>query len=1292
MGSKRPLTDEDLFPLLKDYTSELLVKEADKCWLDELQRSQLKNTKPRLWKAVARLILWRSRFVIIILLVLRSISAVFLPVCLWLVLKMLNDGPNMDMKFALIYVALLGMTSTIQAVSTQHYNYATDLWGLKLKVALIGLVYKKVLNLNRYSLEATMSGNTINLVSNDAQKIEKSITNWGFVLSAPLEIITSLVILWYLIGWEALVGAAVYFVLVAFQMLMAKKAAKLREKAAAFTDKRLVVMNEIISGIRAVKMYAWEWNFRDIVRDIRRKEMSLIRFKAIIVSMAVVLFLTTLPIATLVSVTTLVLTGTHLSSATVFTLFLGLMLLRRTFCYNLSMAMHNVADAKVAIDRMQTFLNEEPEQHKAGDELSTRQLNINDGLALHFNSKAKKAPVKLTSYSKRDESLNGHCQNFNPSSTPISAANISPTNQFDVPSQPLVDQTGSTSKEPYLLLSGVSCSWNSDYHTKTLNNITLNVGCDDNMLAITGAVGSGKSSLLTAILGELPLCEGKISYHGKVAYVPQIPWIFSGTIRENILFGLPFDEEKFQNVIEVCSLTKDLSIFSNGDLTEIGQRGVTLSGGQKARVGLARAVYSDADIYLLDDPLSAVDTKVGRKLFDACIVDHLSGRIRLLVTHQLHYLKDVDHIAVMENGSITFQGGYEEVTNMEELLGSLELPDPIEDEFGPIESSSLDDCNEEAASKEIINLPSIPLVAFTKHTRGKDNVAFEGDLEMPKLQQDANGQDINIKGVLQTTNSPILSNKSVSRGDHRPVLDLKEEEESKTAGTVTLRVYWDYFKEGIPVPLVMLLAILLILAQVCLIAPNWWLARMAEMSHDQQTAPITQVIHACLVALSIIFMTGSSFFFTYTLLRAAENLHNRMSLSTIKAPVLFFDTNPAGRIQNRFSKDVGCMDDVLPPIFLHACVSCLLIICSTIVPAAVNYWLFLALLPIVGIFVYFLRYYLKSSREFKRIEAIKCSPVYSHITETANGLEIVHTSHMNRAFLYRYQDENSQAFFMVVSSSRWFGFRLDLLSSAFITIVGLAAILINENPAMAGLALTYALQTLNITQYGVRLASEVENMMTKEKIGVVGRTGAGKSSLVSALFRMPDPSGKVVIDGVDIASINLQEARRSMAVITQDPVLFGGTLKRNMDPFSQYTHHEIWTALEGVQLKTLVEGLPGQLEFKLKESGTNLSVGERQLLCLARALVQRSKIIVMDEATANVDFKTDRLIQEVIRHKFKDSTVLTIAHRLNTIMDYDKVLVLDGGRVVEFDKPEVLIGKGGFFADMVKSQNQSAKH
>ena len=349
------------------------------------------------------------------------------------------------------------------------------------------------------------------------------------------------------------------------------------------------------------------------------------------------------------------------------------------------------------------------------------------------------------------------------------------------------------------------------------------------MLAITGAVGRGKPSLLRAILGEIPLCTGHISFYGKVAYVPQIPWGFSATIRENILFGLPFKQEKFLNVVHVCGLTKDLAVFSNGDMTKIGQRGVTFSGGQKALVGLARAVYSDADIYLLDDPFSAVDIKMGRRLFDACIVGHLSGGIRLLVTHQLQYLKDVHDIAVMENGSIVHHGSYMELKEKGVLSQILELSETTEDDESMVKDR-LGECSDAVVLKKVIHTSSIPSAPVIKHTEGKLNVAFEGDaafegdVHLPELPQGENGQDINMNHELnvQNTSSPVLSTTSLSKDDEPgTIFDLREEEETKTAGTVNWRLYWNFFREGLPVAMIIILAILLILAKGELLQFCW---------------------------------------------------------------------------------------------------------------------------------------------------------------------------------------------------------------------------------------------------------------------------------------------------------------------------------------------------------------------------------------------------------------------------------------------------------------------------------------
>ena len=554
-----------------------------------------------------------------------------------------------------------------------------------------------------------------------------------------------------------------------------------------------------------------------------RMEMAIIRFKGLIFSLLVVLYYTTLPIAVLISVATLALTGTRLSSFTIFTLLLGLDTIKFAFCNSLSMSVYNVADAKVALDRIQFFLQDkEPEFGKDNQRQterfpSTESLNVDDYLLLQGTSSTEIEMTALFSdLRERSDSANLIPDTFaNSSSVSTRGNSASSGNTYRVPpvdrsmahvTTGLIASPETSIKEPFVSISKVSCSWNQDSLTDTLalKNVTLNV-CKGEILAITGPVGSGKSSLLTAVLGEIPVREGTISYYGKVAYVPQIPWVFSGTVRENILFGLPFNEEKFQQIVGVCGLTEDLAVFSNRDLTEIGQRGATLSGGQKARVGLARAVYSNADIYLLDDPLSAVDTKVGRNLFRSCILKYLSGHIRLLVTHQLQFLKDLDNIAVMKNGTIAHQGEYSELADQGVFSGM--FSQRFEDESVRTRSVSLFEFNKR------VTLMQKPRAASTTSHEVRQDIELQTLLEEDITSGVSVGFMKGESAPMSTCSRSRVSECDGPMADHRPVLDLKEEEEMKTTGSVTWRLYWDYFKAGLPVPLIILLAVVLIVAQ-----------------------------------------------------------------------------------------------------------------------------------------------------------------------------------------------------------------------------------------------------------------------------------------------------------------------------------------------------------------------------------------------------------------------------------------------------------------------------------------------
>lgn len=517
--------------------------------------------------------------------------------------------------------------------------------------------------------------------------------------------------------------------------------------------------------------------------------MAVIRKKGLIVCFLIVLLFTTLPIAALISVTALVLTGTILSSFTIFTLLLGLVTIKFAFCNSLSLSVYIVADAKVALNRIQTFLEEKLPGLEIGGRFHgetqprTRLLDIDDNHSKVEEKMEKGLP--MTNCNGREDFSIEISSEFEGSSM---------TKGPDNPKDDL------RSGYPFLSISNVCCSWNHNCSNEalTLCDITLNVRAGE-LLAITGPVGSGKSSVLSAILGELPIRGGTITYHGKVAFVPQLPWVFSGSVRENILFGLPFDEEKFLNVVDVCGLSKDLSDFARGDLTKVGQRGVSLSGGQKARVSLARAVYSNADIYLLDDPLSALDTKVGRTLFESCIVDNLSSCIRILVTHQLQYLRDVDCIVVMKNGSINHQGTYIDLKEKGLLSEILDLSDQFEERSKQILKISVDggDINNGNQSGTLVS----------------DSERCEMQLHEGDLISTSSVAKVKV-GCGQSSQAQFSANMcKVQRLHGNQAFDLKEEEEGKRTGTVTWRLYWKYFKEGLSVPLIMHVAVALILSQ-----------------------------------------------------------------------------------------------------------------------------------------------------------------------------------------------------------------------------------------------------------------------------------------------------------------------------------------------------------------------------------------------------------------------------------------------------------------------------------------------
>ncbi|CAJ0605474.1 unnamed protein product [Cylicocyclus nassatus] len=1274
VGSKKDLEPEDLFDLNEGSTTKYLSDLWEQYWEPKMadyrrkmelytktvgkdkEKKEKEPSPPSVVWCLFRMFKWEI------------LTATALKICSD-TLQFANPfllhqliGFVSDMKsplwIGLSYSILMFVASETRSFVLNSYFYIMMRMGIKFQSVLTAAIYKKTLKLSNSARRDKTVGEIVNLMAIDVERFQMITPQIQQFWSCPYQITLALTYLFLTLGYSAAPGVIIMIIFLPTNIIGSIIVKKWQVQQMKLKDERTKIVNEVLNGIKVIKLYAWELPMEELIDRIRQKELALLK-KSYLVRNVIDSFNTASPfMVALFSFATFVLTSsTHELTPQVAFVSLTLFNQLRSPMTMIAFLIGQLVQAVVSNKRLK--------QYFTADELDPnvveRDLRIEN-------------PKDVV-----------HFEDF-------------------------------------------SATWDcDDGRSTTLQDVSF-TAAKGTFICVVGKVGSGKSSLLSALLGEMGKLRGRIGMHGKVAYVPQLPWIQNMTVRDNILFGKPYDKRRYNQVLSACALKQDLRILTNGDMTEIGEKGINLSGGQKARISLARAVYQDFDVYLLDDPLSAVDAHVGRHIYENVLGPNglLRDKTRILVTHRLSYVKSADEIVVLGDGRIVENGRYNELMKQHGVFCK------FVDEYN---SKSEEEEGEETES------------AGTAEAAESDR-ASDGDVtsEVAKIGK-------------RTSVVSVTSTRAVKEDDGKLI-----QKESVEKGNVKFSVYHLYIQAASYWRSSFFL-VFLAGFQVLQILRSFWLSEWSDDydgQHENHTSTAVRIsIFATLGILESLAFLFSLVSLAFAGLCASYNLHSPLLHNLLRSPMSFFDTTPLGRILNRCAKDIEVVDMLLPINFRYLGM-CVLQVIATLTVIVISTPIFVIVIIPLGVFYFlFLRFYVPTSRQLKRLESIHRSPIYSHFSETIQGAASVRA--FGKVEEFRNNSANTVDAFIKckqsnVASNRWLAVRLEFIGNLVIFFAALFAVISKElgwvtSPGIIGVSITYALNVTEVLNFAVRQISEIEanivaverineytvsqteapweisgykpprdwpshgtvkftNYSTRyreglelilkdisadvgegEKIGIVGRTGAGKSSFALALFRIVEPaSGEIVIDGVDISKIGLHNLREGLTIIPQDPVLFSGTLRFNLDPFERSTDADIWKALELANIKDCVSGFPDGLDHVISEGGENISVGQRQLVCLARAVLRNTRVLVLDEATAAIDVTTDGLIQATIREQFVKSTVFTIAHRLNTIMDYDRIMVLDHGRIIEFDSPSKLLeNPDSAFSKLVQDSESESK-
>ncbi|KAF4120533.1 ABC-type multidrug transport system, ATPase and permease component [Geosmithia morbida] len=1230
-----------------------------------------------------------------------------------------SDQPSPPIKNGIGFALGITAMMVFQSFGVNHFIYRGMMMGGQSRGILIGLIYEKAMLI---SARAKAGGNPKEMTRPDSRegetgkkakdrkkpvRPEEDVAGWGngritnlmsvdtyridqasalihMLWSSPISIALTLALLIVNLSYNALAGFGLIIVAAPLLAFAIRRLLVRRKSINKITDQRVSLTQEIIQSVRFVKFFGWEQSFMKRLGEYRSREIHSIQV-LLAIRNAINAIGVAMPIfASMLSFISYSLTNPGLRPAEIFS-SLALFNTLRVPLNILPLVLGQAIDAWSSMGRIEKFFMEEDEQ-----EAFEHVESLPNAIELHnANFTWEQAAAQET---EGDDKKAGKKSAGNGAINANKITGISTAGD---------DATSILASEP---------------EPFKLSDINLDVSRNE-LIAVIGTVGSGKSSLLSALAGDMRKTSGEVILGASRAFCPQYAWIQNTSVRNNILFGKEYDRAWYNEVVRAAALEADMDMLPNGDQTEIGERGITISGGQKQRLNIARAIYFDADIILMDDPLSAVDAHVGRHIFDNAILGLLGNKCRVLATHQLWVLNRCDRIVWMDNGKIHAVGTFDQLmsehASFRTLMETTDLGEKKKKKVGGDD----EDEDEEAENKDV------------PPGKRKKNKA---------------------QGLMQ--------------------------QEEKAESSVPWSVYFDFVRASGSLFNAVVVFVFLLMAQGSNIMTGLWLSYWTSdefgLTRDTYIG-----IYTGLAVLQAVIMYLFSVSLSIMGTRASKKMLAEAVRRVLRAPMSFFDTTPLGRITNRFSRDVDVMDNNLTEamrMYLFTLVSVTGIFALII---AYFHWFAVALVPLYCLFILAASYYRASAREVKRFESVLRSNVFAKFGEGLTGVASIKAYGLRQSFvdsLRKSIDDMNAAYYLTFSNQRWLSIRVDMIGNLLVLVVGVLVVTsrFDVNPSISSLVLSYILAIVQMMQFGVRQLAEVENGMNAverlrhygtqleeeaplhtvevrpswpdkgeivfrdvemryrenlplvlkglsmhvrggERIGVVGRTGAGKSSIMSTLFRLVEISaGSITIDGLDISTMGLHDLRSRLAIIPQDPTLFRGTVRTNLDPFDEHTDLELWSALRQADLvpadagpETTTAAPTGEkdiaaatattdgnndpspsrigLDTAVEEDGLNFSLGQRQLMALARALVRGSRIIVCDEATSSVDMETDAKIQNTIANGFRGRTLLCIAHRLRTIVGYDRICVMDAGRIAELDTPlELWKKEDGIFRSM----------